>query len=147
LFTDAEIIIDGVVFALDAVGVRGTATLHAVGVTAVTCRRVVDNIDEVICTALMHAAVVLTIVLTRQTVRQTVGCTRLTQLMARNAALYIHTIISYVHKVETLCVCVYPCVFASQFQSQMWLVVWHSGRMSVSGRQTFPVLTRPAADG
>jgi len=77
-FADAEILIDGVVFTLDAVGERRPATLYTLGVTAVARGRVVDDIDVVICTTLVHAAVVLTVVLACEAVRETVGRTRLT---------------------------------------------------------------------
>ena len=89
LLADTEIIVDGVVFTLGAVGVGGPRAAVTVRVAWQTHRRVVGDVDELVGATLAHAETThtLAVVLARVTVLHTFLRARPALLVARHTAL------------------------------------------------------------
>ena len=89
LLADTEIIVDGVVFTLGAVGVGGPRAAVTVRVAGQTDRRVVGDVDELVGATLAHAETThtLPVVLARVTVLHAFLRARPALLVARHTAL------------------------------------------------------------
>ena len=89
LLADTEIIVDGVVFTLGAVGVGGPRAAVTVRVAWQTHRRVVGDVDELVGATLAHAETThtLPVVLARVTVLHAFLRARPALLVARHTAL------------------------------------------------------------